>query len=182
MTARELYERNLAIPSDIGGHMGTLLNLANDCLHITEFGVRGGNSTSCWLASEPITLRCFDRDIPAELELFTKIAAVQNIDFAFIQADTATIEDIAQTDLLFLDTTHNAQQLRSELRHHARVAKFIVLHDTETNAWTGEDGGDGLLKVLIEFLLANPQWRIREHHKHCNGLTVLEIDRSHPLA
>lgn len=176
MTAHELYHRNLANPSDIGGHMETLLRLGLECEHITEFGVRSGNSTSCWLASGPEILRCYDIGVPGELDLFKAIAAEEQIDFAFTQADTSKLATIEETDLLFLDTLHTAPQLTAELRHHTRVNRYIIIHDTETNAWAGEGGEDGLNKALIEFLLAHTQWRIREHHTHCNGLTVLEKD------
>lgn len=174
MTALELYARNFGVPSDIGGHMATLLRLGQRCKHITEFGVRGGNSTSCWLAARPVTLRCYDINIPDDLDLFRE--AAEHTDFIFTQADTAHLIDIDETDLLFLDTLHTARQLSAELRHQHRVARYIVMHDTATNAWAGENNEDGLLKALIEFLLDNPQWRIKEHHKFCNGLTVLERD------
>lgn len=176
MTALELYNRNRSIDSDISGHMETLLRLGQECDHITEFGVRGGNSTSAWLAARPDKLRCYDRNIPDEHALFNAIAVAEDINFAFIQADTAKLDDIDETDLLFLDTLHTAAQLEAELCHHARARRYIVLHDTVAFAWTGEFSGDGLLKALIEFLLDNPQWRVKEHHKFCNGLTVLERD------
>jgi hypothetical protein len=174
MTAMELYVKNASEPSDIGAHMAYMFKLASECDRIVEFGVRGGISTSVWLHSKPEALTCYDMAVPALLDDFKSIALLQDTAFHFVQDDTSKLEDIPDCDLLFLDTLHAGPQVAAELKHSYRVSKYIVLHDTETNGWSGEGGRPGIKVALIDFLLDNPQWRIKSHHKECNGLTVLE--------
>jgi hypothetical protein len=46
---------------------------------------------------------------------------------------------IIPTDMLFIDTLHTGEQLETELeRHHDKVMRYIVLHDTTTFAMRGE--------------------------------------------
>ena len=84
--------------------------------------------------------------------------------------------ELEETDLLFIDTWHVYEQLKTELALHAgRARKWIILHDTQTFGITGETAGHrGLLPALEEFLDGNPVWRRVEHFTNCNGLTILE--------
>lgn len=172
MTSQEFLTHNLITGSDISGHLAVMCEYAQQCSRIVEFGVRGGNSTSAWLHARPSRLWCYDKSVPENLAVFQDIAKQNDIQFTFTQADTRTVT-IPETDLLFLDTLHNSEQLAIELKQAGRVYKFIILHDTDTNGWSGENWGGGLKHALIEFLLANSQWRIDAHHSHNNGLTIL---------
>lgn len=173
MNAHERFGWATITPSDISDHVPTLFAYAIQCQHITEFGVRGGVSTSAWLMAFPKTLHCYDIATPECLPELTAIANEQGIDFKFIQANTANVE-IEETDLLFLDTLHTGEHLSAELKNHTRVRKYLIFHDTEHNGWIGEGGGSGLKYALIGFLLINTQWRIVYHTDTLNGLTVLE--------
>jgi hypothetical protein len=96
------------------------------------------------------------------------------IDFKFIRADVLKTK-IEETDLLFIDTWHVYRQLKEELRLHAdRARKYIILHDTTTFGLRGEDGGEGLIKAVDEFLSDNREWSIKEVFANNNGLTVLQ--------
>jgi hypothetical protein len=47
------------------------------------------------------------------------------------------------------------------------------LHDTTIFGERGEDGGQGLLVAIREFLSDFPEWRWISHWTNCNGLTLL---------
>ncbi len=173
MTSKELFDKNKSIGSDIGAHMETMLNLGSKCKSIVEFGVRGGNSTSAWLHASPKALFCYDIAEPQLIGTFNEIAEKNKILFRFERANTSKLGDIPETDLLFLDTLHTYGQLKSELKHHGRVNKYIVMHDTETNKTKGENGEEGLQKAIDEFLAENKEWKVEAHYPECNGLTVL---------
>jgi hypothetical protein len=65
-------------------------------------------------------------------------------------------------------TRPTADQLRTELtRHHGKVSKWIVLHDTETFAVHGEGGGEGLIVGLMDFLHAVRQDEVYEDCECC---------------
>jgi hypothetical protein len=76
---------------------------------------------------------------------------------------------------LFLDTRHDYEQLREELRLHAgKVRKYLVLHDTTTFGERGETPGHRGLWPAVEEFLAQGAFRLRERYENNNGLTVLE--------
>lgn len=163
-----------ARPSDINEHLETLRDYARQCSHVTEFGVRGGVSTTALIAAHPQKLRCYDiRREPTVARRLGELAIAEGIDFAFLEQDVRQA-DIEPTDLLFIDTWHTYDQLRAELRRHAsQVRKTILLHDTVTFGASGEGGGRGLWPAIAEFLQDHAEWRIQEVKVNNNGLTVL---------
>lgn len=163
-------------PSDINWHLSTLRKYASYCNHITEFGVRGVVSTWALLAANPAILKSYDIN-QCNAEEITIAARELDVDFYFIVGDTRKIE-IENTDLLFIDTLHNYDQLSKELRLHGnRAKKYIIMHDTTTYEWHGEsyDGKQykGLWPAIAEFLSENQHWKIAERSHLNNGLTVL---------
>lgn len=173
MNLADRYQWAVTNPSDIAEHVPTLLKYGKQVKRITEFGVRAGVSTTAWLAAFPSQLTCYDKNVPDCLPELVAIARDICIGFDFVQGDTRGAR-IAETDLLFLDTTHNDETLGAELwNNHHNVTRFTILHDTELFGWSGESGV-GIKHTLIQFLLGNPQWRIVEHFHNSCGLTVLE--------
>lgn len=167
MTKEEIlgkYVEAKNTPSDINEHMETLLNYANKCNHVTEFGVRGVVSTWAFLASNAdkvISYDIFDVAVPV-IEKFT-----------FICADDLQVE-IEQTDMLFIDTLHFYDQLKAELNlHHSKVNKYIAMHDTEIYKDNGEFGKGGLMLAIREFLAEHREFSMEFQTPINNGLTIL---------
>jgi len=178
------YQARCRAPSDIYQHLPLLRRFAEQCFTVTELGVRTVVSTWAFLAGlqgRDGRLLSVDYIHPKEcggdLEAVARLAQAAGIKFEFRLADDREIE-LLPTDLLFIDTWHVYEQLKAELTRHAdKAQKFIILHDTETFATQGEtEGHSGLLKALDEFLYSaeGQKWFVREQHKNCNGLTVLE--------
>lgn len=170
----EKYQQALNTPSDIFQHIPTLFKYAGECEHVTEFGVRGIVSTWALLMAQPKKLVSYDiappynwgADINEVYELKGKT------EYKFILGNTLQIE-IEPTDLLFIDTLHDGEQLKKELELHAgKVSKFIILHDTTTFWNTGESTMTGL-KYALEPFLNQGQWRVLDRFENNNGLTVL---------
>jgi len=168
--------------TDINEHMRRLCELAEECAHVTEFGI--GRSTWAFLQARPRTLRSYDllsRDQAnrnyrgTDLELQERLSEQAEINFKFEQADTLTLT-IEPTDLLFIDTYHVYHQLLVELeRHSEHVRRYIAMHDTETFGPKGEDGAaPGLWGAVEEFLGRHPEWSLAERRTNNNGLTVLK--------
>jgi len=165
-----LFEYLKIKSSDINEHLETLKNLASECDHVTEMGVRYIVST--WAFVEGMkggTLVSIDIKHPKEyggdLDSLVKACKDKGIDFTFREADTTKIK-IDKTDLLFIDTDHTYKQLETELKIHAgSVRKYIVIHDTvscETE----------LMPAINEFLESGV-WRVKEHYKNNNGIMIL---------
>ena len=160
-------------PSDINQHLPLMNILAKLCTHITEFGVRWGNSATVWF-NNPVVFRGYDIvEFPEATEIFT-LARSLGRDCALIIADTGSLQSIEQTDLLFIDSLHTYEHVKKELKLAKFVNKFIVLHDTELFGQSGEDGSTpGLLQAIGEFLQEDGEWTVMEHRTFNNGLTVL---------
>jgi hypothetical protein len=183
----KIYEQKIAEKSDINELLPIVFKYAQECDHITEFGTRCGNSTCAFLKARPSKLQAYDMFRYDQVDILSDSAKLWGIQFTFNLADVLQIS-IETTDLLFIDTVHNYDQLSSELRIHANsVRKYILLHDTETYGEIGDYAepkynsfdvklvnGMGLNKAINEFVQANKNWIIKERITYCNGLVVLE--------
>ncbi len=199
------YVKHCQTPSDINEHLPTLRDLASRCESVVEFGVRGIISTYALLAglltrlpdasmaSRP-RLTCVDID-PIDMDEVRELAGSAGVDLEFVEHDSATV-DMPRTDMLWIDTFHVYGHLKRELeRHHAKVGKFIAMHDTEVDAIHGEvtrlnwdaqamagklgyDVEDvlcGLKRAIDEFLDDHgDEWGMVAHYPNCNGMTVLQ--------
>jgi len=171
-------------PGDFHEHVGTLRSFAAQCETVTEFGVRHGASTAAILAARPRGgVHAYDwcRE-PGALEAKAQLEAAAlelGLPFEFHVADTLTCPVIDPTDLLFIDTAHNATQLERELARHGRQARrFLAFHDTYTFGSVGDGYTEGctrgLLVAIHAWLAARPEWRCVYHTDRCHGFTVLE--------
>jgi hypothetical protein len=178
--------------SDINEHLETLKRYAEECEVVIEMGVRSIVSTWAFLAANPKKLISLDLYNPAHfggnLQEVYDAASQSNIDFKFVEQDSLTY-DIDSCGLLFLDTWHSYVQLKKELiRHHSKVNKYIILHDTVSYANADEKSAQemgllndvetnlpkGLWPAVEEFLYHNRNWVIWEKKPNNNGLTVLK--------
>jgi hypothetical protein len=159
--------------TDINLHLTLLYKLANSVKHVTEFGVRDGQSTRAFLAANCI-LRSYDLYKDSYVQYLFELAQASNLDKEYIQGSSLEV-NIEPTDLLFIDTDHNYNQLRKELAlHHNKISKYIVMHDTTTYGGPSQGDPIGLLAAVMEFLADNKEWRVMYHSHENNGLTVLE--------
>lgn len=197
MTALETkYQTLVDTPSDINEHLPTLRQYASECQHITEMGVRYVVSTFALMAGRPQTLVSIDKVHPDdvvggvddaikgkdEFALAQRCAIESGVRFQFVQGLTELVH-IEPTELLFIDTQHTYTQLKTELeRHHAKVSKYILLHDTTSFGNRDEVFDEsrglfapmGLRPAITEFLEAHPEWVKHEEQYNQNGLTVLK--------
>lgn len=171
------YNRLCEQPSDINEHLPTLMKYASECEHITEMGVRSIVSTFALLMGEPKRMISYDINWANGIEAVIQWANVEGIDFDFRLADTTALT-IKETDLLFIDTLHNYNQLKKELELHSdKVRKYIIFHDTTSFEWIGESYEGGYEKGIwpaIEELIEEGKWEILERYTNNNGLTILK--------
>lgn len=165
-------------PSDINEHLPVLYDIAKECDHITEMGVRTGVSTRAFLRT---SAKLISYDIVTDKRVVELVNEARSAgkDATFIEADVLKI-DIEETDLLFIDTWHEYDQLKQELELHAKKARrYIAFHDTYTYGLRNEGGDNkqqtqGLLPAIIEFLIENREWQFKMFLTNNNGFTVLE--------
>jgi hypothetical protein len=179
---KERFEKFKKEPRDISEHLDTLKKYADECKVIVELGVNEGVSTTAFALSleENSNNRkayCYDYIGPQELlKPLLQECKDKNLSLEFILEDDLKIE-IPECDLLFIDTLHEGQQLREELRlHSGKTRKYIIMHDTVSFAYQGvRPGSEGLIVAINEFLSKNTnKWIVKEHFENCNGLLILE--------
>lgn len=179
MDLEKLYIEKCTTPSDINEHLPTLKRYAEECEHVTEFGVRWIVSTYALLMAKPKKMISYDiDDINWE---WIRDVVKKETDFEFIVGDTTKIE-IEETDLLFIDTLHTYEQLKKELELHSnKVKKYLIFHDTTIFQNTDEiiienkiEKFYGLWPAIEQFLESNINWKVHERFTNNNGLTILK--------
>lgn len=174
---KHTYELKCSIPSDINEHLPTLKKYAEECEHIIEMGVRWVVSTYALLMGKPKKMISYDIN-PIGFNDISEMVK-DDTNFEFRVANTLDLE-IEETDLLFIDTLHNYNQLKGELTLHGNKSrKYIIFHDTTTFEWIGESYEDkvdeiGLWPAIEEFLEENQNWKLHERFTNNNGLTILK--------
>jgi hypothetical protein len=173
---RSKYQEACLKKSDINEHLPTLLEYASKCDHVTEFGVRKVVSTYALIEAKPKVLRCYDIDYHDNMKIAEAIAVEKGIDIKFIIQNVLDVA-IDETDLLFIDTLHTYDQLKSELELHAsKVRKYLAFHDVTTFGLSNKKFIDdkGLMPAILEFLEKNKYWRVCKYSYSNNGLLILE--------
>jgi hypothetical protein len=173
---REVYLQACEIHSDVHLHLPILKAHADLCDHVTEFGVRDGQSSRALWASKAAHIRMYDLELNDQVTQHVTQLKLTGRDVTYTQANTLNLT-IEPTHMLFVDTLHTYDQLKQELRVHApQVSRFMAFHDTQTFGTRDEsnNAGPGLLPALLEWLSENPAWRICYHDYRNNGFTVIE--------
>lgn len=176
------YNKLVFTPSDINEHLPTLRRYAESCDIVVELGVRYIVSTWAFVVAKPKKLISVDIVNPDthpdsrgyRVQHIQSACSENGTDFQFIMEDSRKV-DLPEHDLLFIDTLHNYEMLKEELRVQApKTRKFIIFHDTTLFGQQDEQGqGLGLIKAIQEFLSTNPDWSVKEIYHNNNGLTVL---------
>ena len=187
--------------NDINEHLPTLSKYANECDSILELGVRG--CISSWAFANGLLNNnnnnklLFLNDI-TYCDISQLVEYTNNTEL-LIQYEWCNDLDLDITnknfDLVFIDTWHVYGQLKRELNKFSKITnKYIIMHDTTIDAINGEtvrmkwdakqqsiDNNipedeiiKGLIPAINEFLLINPNWKIKEKYENNNGLTILE--------
>jgi tetratricopeptide (TPR) repeat protein len=168
----ERYHAACVAASELSEHLPVLHDLAEECKHITDVGTGRGLAALAFLWAQPDHLVCLDVVRTLEVEQLQALAG--RTKFQFLKAEVLGAE-LEETDLLFLDTQHDAGQLRAELARHAgRARRYVVLHGTTRHAEQGETPGQPGLWPVIEEFLRQGIFRLRQRYQNSEGLTVLE--------
>jgi len=156
-------------------HLDIFIKYALQCKTVTEFGVETGCSTTAFLISGCKKVYSYDVIVLPNARIVEETAKKDDMFFRLYEKDNLKVK-IKKTDLLFIDTDHWYGQIKAELaHHHARVKKWIMMHDTETFGLVNPfDGRPGMKAAIFEFLELHPEWQIKEHIEIGHGLTILE--------
>jgi len=167
------YQDACARDTDIHEHLPVLSELTSQCTHVTELGVGWAQSTRAFLRHD-IELHSYEFMPQPGIREFFEEAKNAGRNVTLHIDDTRKIE-IAETDLLFVDSLHIYEQVQKELELHANKArKYIGFHDTTAYADNGEFGGKGIWPAIQEFIDSHTEWQLVERRTNNNGLTILK--------
>jgi predicted O-methyltransferase YrrM len=185
MTLEELYEERKATPWNLNEHMDTLRGYAAECNIVTEFGTHKGFSTIAFLAGVPKELHCWDIIRQPEVDTIEALAAETPTRFVFHHGNSLHA-DFTTTDLLFIDSLHQYDQVIQELQNHAHKAtKYLIFHDTIAWGYIDEVPSNnptdinygwahkkGVAQAIGHYMVDHPEWKIFEQYYHNCGLVV----------
>lgn len=164
--------------SDFHEHVGTLRELAAQCRSAAELSLWLKTADAAIAAGLPAD-GTFTSVCRGAKPQWAKLAGWMGERFKGVVAEPAAA-GVPPVDLLFLDTDHTAEALYPLLeRHHGSVAKYIVVHCTETFGETGDqaDGKGqakpGVLHALRTFCHRHPEWVVKRRDRNNHGLMVL---------
>lgn len=176
VSLEEGYAVACVVGTDISEHLPTLRRYAEGCRHVTEFGVHFGVSTTALLAARPQRLHSYDivrqEGHVTQLEQW---ARENGLDFTF-HLQNVLDAVIEPTEMLLIDDRHHRDHVLAELeRHHEKVSRWLLFHDTVTYGWIGQEGepGTGINPGIEEFLRRHPEWQEYERFENNNGLLIL---------
>jgi len=167
------YQDACVRDTDIHEHLPIISELTSQCTHVTELGVGWAQSTRAFLRHD-VELHSYEfMPQPGIREFFDEAKnAGRNVT---LHVDDTRKVDIAETDLMLVDSLHIYEQVQKELELHAgKVRKYILFHDTTLFADRGEFGGKGIWPAVQEFIDSHPEWQLIERRHNNNGLTILK--------
>lgn len=169
MTISELYEKKRTSDpyKDIAIRMPDLVRHARNCKTVVEFGVRTGNSTVSFLHGG---CEVWSYDIEKPEFIPTDDIASK---WHFTLADTRTLPDIPECDILFIDSEHIEDQVRAELKMAHRCKRYLIFHDI-IQSFAHDANRRGIGFPILDFMWEHKQWKILELLFDPQGLLVLE--------
>ena len=169
---KPIHLRNVPPPSETFDHV-TFLNfmcswIKPECY--LELGVRDGRNFFS------VAKHC-QKAIGVDIVSCSK-SLLNNMEFHICNTDEyfKNLNDDIKFDVVFIDADHSHEQsLKDFLNVKDKVIDdgFIFFHDTQTFGDTGEDGKEGIKKPILDFLLANEEWKIVYIENKNNGMIIL---------
>jgi hypothetical protein len=181
MSLKNEYRAAIKRTTDINEHLPNLMMLASECRHVTEFGVRTGESSRALLYGvsrnnlPSATVRSYDVIPNWEVAALFSQARREGVDAQYI-IENSLLANIEPTEFLLIDSDHRYEQLFGELSLNShKVHKYIAMHDTYNMGLGAADTEPrGLLTAIIDFMISqNNTWVFHSHYTNNNGLTVL---------
>jgi hypothetical protein len=159
--------------TDMYEHLPWVSEIASECKHVTELGVGWGESTRAFLKHN-IELHSYEFAPWPEIYKLFDDAKKSGRNVTLHVEDTRQTQ-IAETELMLVDSYHSYEQVKAELDLHAsKVSKYIFFHDTTLNEFVGSGGEQGIWPAIQEFLDSHPEWQIVERKTNCNGMTLIK--------
>jgi hypothetical protein len=180
----EWYEAAKKNPCDFHEHVDTLRDLVKKCDHVTQIGIWGKPSRVAIAVGtlSNVGNAVFVDYSPAQRPEWTDLKRFLGDNFE--GKEWQPFAEIDETDLLFIDTYHTAEETLNLFNKLApKVRKYLVVHTTEIYGEKGDNGGPGVLVGVRQFVHENREWTVIRQDRNNYGLVVLsrlDEDRKTP--
>lgn len=159
-------------PIEVKAFHNDIIRCANECETIGELGVFQGCTLAAILMTKPKQVYATDitlKTINPWIKLFQEYAKDNKINLTFNEMSSTDSRCVKQVDMLHIDSFHNPNHLRQELKMHENsVKKYIVFHDTKSR-------NASLQSVIVEMINSKIAWAIDTHYTKGNaGHTVIK--------
>jgi hypothetical protein len=146
-----------------------------DCKSYMELGTHQGGTAAAAMLTNPQRIYLVDIDMSRYRKYLSPLAEdycdEHNIELIVKEADSTSLMTMNVTDMLVIDSYHNAVHMQKELNTHgANVNKYILAHDTSI---VNGKPNESLYHVLQDFAKKNG-WKIIERGTTNVGYTVLQ--------
>lgn len=147
----------------------------SECKSYMELGTHQGGTASAAILTKPKRVYLVDLDMSRYRKYLSPLAEKycneNDIELIVKEGDSTSFTTINVTDMLMIDSYHNAAHMQKELDlHGANVNKYILAHDT--SIINGKQN-DSLYQCLKKFA-DTKGWKIVEHGTTNVGYTVLK--------
>lgn len=166
--------------SDTVLHLPVLEYYASLCEHVTEFGVRDGESTSALIGGCTGDVHSYDIQRTPIVDFLEGIELPCR-SWTFHRGSTIDPSlGVSETDMLYVDTLHTYDHVSQELSLWGRKARrFIAFHDTFACGEFDVSGlnpkARGILPAIEEFIQKHPgDYETAYRTNASNGLWILK--------
>ncbi len=178
LSMEDLYVWTCSVDRDLNKHLPTLKRLAEKVDSVVEVTKRR-ESTVAFVSAAPKELISYHKEVDQLVSRNLPNSILRDQIRTKIQIhEESPNGSIPETDLLFIDDQHNAEAINHQLNNwSSSVKRYIVLHDTVYHGRRGDNGKEGILVPLRNFVETNKEWFVCEHDPQQYGLTVLSRNK-----
>jgi hypothetical protein len=166
------FEELKSKSSDNNEHLDIIFQYAKKCINGVELGFGQGRASFALLMGLE---KLYSVDTYHEPNIKNMLVDYFGDKLTTIESETYNFEEYDSVDLLLVDSIHTYEQVRKELKaHSSKIKKYIMFHDTVSFGTLGEDGHEGIVKAIDEFLRENKDWKIIYEVSNNHGFMILE--------
>jgi hypothetical protein len=155
---------------------GVIEKCLSECETYKELGVHQGGAAAAAILTNPKRVHLIDINLSLwrpHRFLFDWYCRDNDIELIVNECDSTDKKIISNTDVLFIDSKHEAYHIIKELNLHGpHINKYIIAHDTASHVRAGDD----LHNTIAEWCSKNSEWNIIERNQINQGYTLIGKD------
>jgi len=145
----------------------------SECETYKELGVHQGGAAAAALLTNPKRVHLVDINLSLFRRhkfLFDSYCHDNDIELIVNECDSIDKKIVSNTDVLFIDSKHEAYHMELELNLHGpHINNYIIAHDTASHIRAGND----LHNTIEKWCSKNNEWNIIERNQINQGYTLI---------